>query len=40
MATIHKTVPRYGIDDFLAAFQFAPESAALFREGAQRIGTG
>jgi DNA-binding SARP family transcriptional activator len=38
MATIHKTLPRYGVDDFLAAFQFAPENAALFRVGARRIG--
>lgn len=38
MAAIHKTVPRYGVDEFLAAFQFAPESAALFRKAAKRIG--
>ena len=28
----------YGADDFFAAFQFAPESVAIFREGARRIG--
>jgi hypothetical protein len=38
MASIHKKLPRYRIDDFLTAMQFAPESAALFREGAKRIG--
>ena len=39
MAAIHKTLPRYRVDDFLTALQFAPEGAALFREGARRIGT-
>lgn len=38
VASIRKTLPHYGIDDFLTAFQFAPESAAVFREGANRIG--
>ncbi len=38
IASIRKTLPQYGVDDFLAAFQFAPESAAIFREGARRIG--
>jgi tetratricopeptide (TPR) repeat protein len=37
MAAIHKTLPRYRVDDFLAAFHFAPDGAALFREGAKRI---
>lgn len=40
LAAIHKTRPRYGLDDFLAAFRYAPESAALFRKGAKRIGLG
>jgi TolB-like protein/Flp pilus assembly protein TadD len=35
---IHKTRPSYRADDFLTAFQFAPADAALFREGARRIG--
>ena len=38
MAAIRKTLPGYRVDDFLAAMQFAPEGAALFREGAKRIG--
>ena len=38
MAAIHKTLPGYRVDDFLTAMQFAPEDAALFREGAKRIG--
>jgi TolB-like protein/DNA-binding winged helix-turn-helix (wHTH) protein len=37
LAAIHKTLPRYGVVDFLAAFRFSPESAALFREAAKRI---
>jgi len=37
-ATIHRTLPRYGVADFLAAFRFDPQGAALFREGAERIG--
>jgi tetratricopeptide (TPR) repeat protein len=38
LASIHKTLPRYGVDDFLTAMQFAPEDQKLFREGAKRIG--
>ena len=37
-AAIHRTVPRYGVADFLAAFRFDPHGAALFRKGATRIG--
>ena len=37
-ASIHKTLPHYRVDDFLAAFRFGPDGAALFREGAKRIG--
>jgi DNA-binding SARP family transcriptional activator len=37
-AAIRKTLPEYRVDDFLTAMQFAPEGAALFRKGAQRIG--
>lgn len=37
LASIHKTLPRYRIDDLLATMQFAPEGAALFREAAKRI---
>jgi TolB-like protein len=38
MAAIRKQRSGYRVDDFLTAMQFAPESAALFREGARRIG--
>jgi DNA-binding SARP family transcriptional activator/TolB-like protein len=38
MTTIRRALPHYGVDDFLAAFQFAPESTARFREAAKRIG--
>ncbi len=38
MEEIHRRFPAYCVDDFLAAMQFAPEDAALFREGAKRIG--
>jgi DNA-binding SARP family transcriptional activator len=37
-ALIHRIRPQYCVDDFLAAFRFAPDAAALFREGAKRIG--
>lgn len=34
LASIRKTLPHYGIGDFLAAMRFEPEGAALFRKGA------
>jgi hypothetical protein len=37
LATIHKTRPRYRVDDLLTAMQFGPEGAALFRKAAKRI---
>jgi DNA-binding SARP family transcriptional activator/Flp pilus assembly protein TadD len=37
MAAIHKDLPRYDVDDFLTAMQFAPDGAALFRQAAKRI---
>ena len=37
-AAIRKTLPGYGIQDFLGTFHFDAEGAALFREGAARIG--
>jgi DNA-binding SARP family transcriptional activator len=40
IATIHKTLPRYRVDDFLVAMQFAPEGEELFRESAKRLGIG
>ena len=38
VARIRKAIPRYRVDDFLAAFHFEAEAAALFRKGAKRIG--
>ena len=38
VASIHKTLPHYHVDDFLAAFRFEPQGAALFRKAAKRIG--
>jgi DNA-binding SARP family transcriptional activator len=40
LAAIRKTLPRYRVDDFLTAMQFAPDAAAMFRKAAKRIGTG
>ncbi len=37
-ATIRKALPQYSSDDFLDAFHFAPDAAALFRQGGKRIG--
>jgi DNA-binding SARP family transcriptional activator/TolB-like protein len=36
--SIHKSLPHYRVGDFLAAFRFGPDGAALFRKGAKRIG--
>lgn len=36
--TLHRTLPRYRVADFLGAFRFDPHGAALFRQGAVRIG--
>jgi DNA-binding SARP family transcriptional activator/TolB-like protein len=38
VASIRQTHPDYSFSDFLGAFRFEPEGAALFREAAQRIG--
>jgi tetratricopeptide (TPR) repeat protein len=38
LASIHKTLPSYGIDDFLMAMQFDPDGARLFRDAAKRLG--
>lgn len=40
VAAIHKTLPQYRIDDFLAAFRLSADAEAIFREGARRIGIG
>ncbi|MEO8018927.1 MAG: tetratricopeptide repeat protein [Pseudomonadota bacterium] len=37
-ARIHERVPNYAMADFLAAFRCSPEVAALFTQGAKRIG--
>jgi hypothetical protein len=37
-ATLHRAHPGYGIGDFLAAFRFDTNGAALFRKGAKRLG--
>jgi tetratricopeptide (TPR) repeat protein len=39
LAAIHKTLPHYGVTDFLTAMQFDPHGAALFRDAAKRLGT-
>ena len=38
VASIHKSHPHYSVDDFLAAFRFGADGAALFRKGAKRVG--
>jgi DNA-binding SARP family transcriptional activator/TolB-like protein len=38
LASIHKTLPSYRIDNFLAAFRLAPDVEAIFREAGRRIG--
>lgn len=35
---IHRTLPRYGVDDFLTAMHFEPAAENLFRSAASRIG--
>ncbi len=35
LAAIRRRLPDYGIEDFLTAFQFGPETAALFRKAAK-----
>ena len=37
-ATIRRSLPAYGIADFLRAFHLEPEGEALFRQGARRLG--
>ena len=38
LATLRRTLPHYGADDFLTAMHFEPQGAALFRQAAKRIG--
>jgi hypothetical protein len=37
-ASIRKAVPHYSTADFLEAYRFAPDTAALFLQGGKRIG--
>jgi DNA-binding SARP family transcriptional activator len=37
-AAVRKTMPDYRADDFIGTFRFDPDGAALFRQGASRIG--
>jgi DNA-binding SARP family transcriptional activator/TolB-like protein len=39
LARIHRTMPGYGIDDFLRAMQFTPDGEQLFRQSAKVIGS-
>jgi DNA-binding SARP family transcriptional activator len=38
VASIHKSLPGYRTNDFLATFRFTPDAAALFRKSGERIG--
>lgn len=40
LAAIHRLLPAYRVDDFLAAMQFAPEGTALFRRAARQLEAG
>jgi DNA-binding SARP family transcriptional activator len=40
VAAIHRQLPRYRVDDFLAAFRFAPDAQERFRKAARHIGLG
>jgi DNA-binding SARP family transcriptional activator/TolB-like protein/uncharacterized protein YukE len=37
MTEIRRSLPAYGVDDFLIAMRFAPEHAAVFRDAAARL---
>lgn len=39
-AVIRKSLPNFGVADFLATFRFSPEAEALFRRAASKIGLG
>ncbi|HTJ27527.1 MAG TPA: BTAD domain-containing putative transcriptional regulator [Candidatus Limnocylindria bacterium] len=38
LATLHRAVPRYRVDDFLTAMKFEPDGERLFRDAAKRLG--
>ena len=35
---IHKQLPQYGFDDFIAAFRFSPQAVEIFHTAAGKIG--
>jgi hypothetical protein len=37
-AALRRSAPEYRVNDFLAAMQFAPQDAKLFRAAATQIG--
>ena len=37
LTAIRRTLPRYRVDDLLAAMQFGPEGEKLFRQGAKNL---
>jgi hypothetical protein len=39
LGRLHRTMPGYGIDDFLRAMQFTPEGERMFRGSAKAIGS-
>lgn len=38
LGMIHRTLPQYGVGDFLTAMQMAPDGEKLFRDAAKRLG--
>jgi len=38
VARVRERIPAYSVEDFLRAFRFAPDTVALFRHGARRVG--
>ncbi len=40
LAALHRVLPSYRLEDFLAAMRFSPDGEQLFRTGAKRIGIG
>jgi DNA-binding SARP family transcriptional activator/TolB-like protein len=40
VARIRSRLPRYGVEDFLRAFRFAPDTERVFRSAASKVGFG
>jgi hypothetical protein len=40
IASIHKTRPHYGLDDYLRAYQFTSQDEKIFRDLARRLALG